>query len=114
MICRSCGQREAVVLVQTVVANQVEKTALCASCAAALGPAAALDALMEALAAHPTRPRPHHGRCPGCRTAWTDFRESGRFGCPQCYEEFLPLVKDLLPRVHAGAYHHRGKTPGRR
>jgi protein arginine kinase activator len=114
VICQSCGQREASVLVQTVVANQVKKAALCASCAAELEPAATLDALMEALASQQARPRPHHGRCPACRATWTDFKHTGRFGCPRCYEEFLPLVHDLLPRVHAGAYHHRGKTPGRR
>ena len=114
MICHSCGQREATVLAQTVVHNQVKKTALCASCAAELHPAAALDALMEALAALSGRARVQHRRCHGCRTSFAEFRGAGRFGCPQCYEHFAPQVRDLLPRVHAGAYHHRGKTPGRR
>jgi protein arginine kinase activator len=114
MVCQNCGQREASLLVQTVVLNQVKKTALCASCAAELHPEHALDALTAALAHAGTRPRVHPGRCPGCRTSYAEFRESGRFGCPECYERFLTQVKDLLPRVHAGAYHHRGKTPGRR
>jgi protein arginine kinase activator len=114
MICQACGQREASVLVHTVVANQLKKTALCATCAGEPPPAAALDALMQTLAGLSARPRAHPGRCPDCRTSFADFRESGRFGCPRCYENFLPQVKDLLPRLHAGAYHHRGKTPGRR
>ena len=114
MVCQGCGQREASLLVQTVVHNLVKNTALCASCAAELEPAAALDALMEALAGMPARARVHPGRCPGCRTSFADFRSRGRFGCPACYEHFAPQVRDLLPRVHAGAYHHRGKTPGRR
>lgn len=101
-------------MVQTVVHNQVHKTALCATCAAGLQPAAELDALMEALAGLTGRARAQHGRCRGCRTSFADFRESGRFGCPECYEHFTAQVRDLLPRVHAGAYHHRGKTPGRR
>jgi protein arginine kinase activator len=114
MVCQSCGQREATVLVQTVVHNQVKKAALCATCAAELQPAVGFDALMEALAGLTSRARVHHGRCPGCRTAFSEFKESGRFGCPQCYEQFSAQVRDLLPRVHAGAYQHRGKTPGRR
>ncbi|MDE2491510.1 MAG: hypothetical protein KGM24_11725 [Elusimicrobia bacterium] len=114
MICAACGQREASVLVTTVVANRVEKAALCASCAAELEPAESLDALMQALSGLSSRPRVHPGRCPACRTSFADFRESGRFGCPRCYEQFLPQIHDLLPRLHAGAYHHRGKTPGRR
>ena len=114
MVCQSCGQREATVLVQTVVQNHVKKAALCATCAAELEPAAALDALMEALGGLSARARAQHGRCPGCRTSFANVRASGRFGCPQCYEHFVSQVHDLLPRIHAGAYHHRGKTPGRR
>jgi protein arginine kinase activator len=114
MVCQSCGQREATVLIQTVVHNHVAKAALCASCADELEPAAALDALTAALAGMPARARAHPGRCPGCRTSFADFRAGGRFGCPRCYEHFASQVRDFLPRVHAGAYHHRGKTPGRR
>ena len=114
MVCQSCGQREATVLVQTVLQNHVKKAALCASCAAELRPAAELDALMAALAGLSPRARVQHGRCPGCRTSFSNFRESGRFGCPRCYDHFASQVRDLLPRLHAGAYHHRGKTPGRR
>lgn len=114
MVCQNCGQREAVVLVQTVVHNQVHKTALCATCAAEAHPSETLDALMTALAGLSARARAQHGRCPVCRTTFAAFRESGRFGCPSCYEHFAAQVRDLLPRVHAGAYHHRGKTPGRR
>lgn len=99
-------------LVQTVVNNQVKKAALCSLCAAAAAPAAALDAMMSALAAQ--RTRAHATRCPTCRISFATFRDTGRFGCPNCYEHFLAQVKDLLPRVHAGAYRHRGKTPGRR
>ena len=114
MICQNCETREATVLVQTVVSNHVTKAALCSSCATDNEPAAALDALLQVLAGLTPRTRPHPARCGTCRTSFANFRESGRFGCPDCYEHFLPQVKDLLPRVHAGAYHHRGKTPGRR
>ena len=112
MVCSSCGTREATVLVQTVVDNHLTKAALCSSCAAELEPADGLDAVLKALGA--ARARAHPARCGTCRTSFASFREGGRFGCPECYETFLPQVKDLLPRLHAGAYHHRGKTPGRR
>ena len=113
MICQSCGQREATLLVQTVVNNQVRKTALCGHCAEKASGDAALDVLMAALS-RLAAPRVHPGRCPVCRSSWAEFKQSGRLGCPQCYEQFAPQLKDLLPRIHAGAYHHRGKTPGRR
>lgn len=112
MVCQNCGTREATTLVHTVVGNHFTKAALCSTCASDADPAAALDAMMTALAA--LRTRAHPTRCPNCRISFATFRASGRFGCPHCYEHFLPQVKDLLPRVHGGAYHHRGKTPGRR
>jgi protein arginine kinase activator len=114
VICQNCGEREAVLLVQTIKHNHVAKTALCSRCAAEIAPTGALDEFLEALAGLTLRARAHPGRCPGCRLTFHEFRESGRFGCPQCYEHFAAQVRDLLPRVHAGAYHHRGKTPGRR
>lgn len=99
---------------QTVTNNQVAKAALCSSCASRLEPEDVLDFLMEALSALSLRARAQHGRCPACRTSFADFRATGRFGCPDCYGQFQAQVSDLLPRVHAGAYRHRGKTPGRR
>ncbi len=114
MICQNCGEREATVLVQTVVSNQVKKVALCANCAASLETEHPLDALMEALSGLSPRARSHATRCPNCRTSLANFKETGRFGCPSCYDHFAAQVQDLLPRVHAGAYRHRGKTPGRR
>ncbi len=112
MVCQNCGTRQATVIIQTVTNNQLAKAALCATCAGQFEPAAVLDAMMTALAALRTRAQP--SRCPTCRISFSAFRETGRFGCPNCYEHFLVQVKDLLPRVHAGAYQHRGKTPRRR
>ena len=89
MVCQNCG-------------NHFEKAAVCSDCAAVLAAFAAL------------RPRAHPARCGTCRVSWTTIKRTGRLGCPNCYEHFLAQVKDLLPRVHAGAYQHRGKTPGRR
>jgi len=114
MVCQNCGTREASVLVQTVMNNHVKKAALCAPCAEGLHAKAELDALAAAIGTLGARVRHQPARCPNCRTSFANFKESGRFGCPSCYEHFLPQVKDLLPRVHAGAYQHRGKTPGRR
>src|SRR5690349_3347768 len=114
MVCGRCGQREATVLVQTVVHNQVSKLAVCSSCAADLQPATALHALLEALEGFTQRARPHSSRCPGCRTSFTELKSTGIFDSPDCYETLAAAIHDLLPRVHAGAYRHRGKTPGRR
>ena len=111
-MCQSCGTREATTLIQSLVGNHFTKAALCSTCAAGVEPAAAFDALLEALSA--LRARGHQARCPTCRGSFARFKVSGRFGCPNCYEYFLPQVTDLVPRLHGGAARHRGKTPGRR
>ena len=114
MVCQQCGVREAAVVIQTLSYNQIKKTALCSACAGQLQAALLPDLLSQALASLSGRPRAHPVRCGTCRISFANFKEKGRFGCPNCYEHFLAQVKDLLPRIHAGAYQHRGKTPGRR
>lgn len=114
MVCQNCGEREATVLLTVLSANHAKKAALCGPCASALEPEPALDVLTKALADLVLRTRSHTARCGTCRTTLAHFKEAGRFGCPNCYEHFAAQVRDLLPRVHAGAYRHRGKTPGRR
>ena len=111
MICTSCEKRQAVLLVHHLVGNKVVQKALCADCAAGeeAAPAEVLQALLEELAR--LRVKVHPTRCPSCHTTFAQFRAKGRFGCPDCYGQFEPQVRGLLPRIHGGAYQHRGKVP---
>jgi protein arginine kinase activator len=114
MICGQCGTREATALVTTVVHNQLKKQALCSTCAGELEIGTEFDALAQAILGLGGRHRAPAARCATCRTSFASFKEHGRLGCPNCYEHFHQQIRDLLPRIHAGAYQHRGKTPGRR
>lgn len=112
MICTSCQKGEAVVFIKTIINNKVSEQALCAPCAgkgAALEPADAFLEMLSGMSA--PKARPHPPRCPQCQTTFAQFRNHGRFGCPACYDHFAPLLKDVIPRIHAGAYQHRGKKP---
>ncbi len=117
MICTSCKKVEAVVFIKHIIDNQVSQAAFCAACATKahvpLNPVNPMAALLQ-LAAKAGAPHvrvPATARCPGCATAWSDFRETGRLGCALCYDHFTALLRPLIPRVHAGAYVHRGKSP---
>ena len=118
MICTSCKKAEAVVFIKHIINNQVSQAALCADCAAKahvpLNPVNPLAALLQLLAkpGAPGAKIPAAARCPGCGETWADFRETGRLGCARCYEHLSAQLRPLIPRVHAGAYAHRGKTPG--
>lgn len=113
VICTSCGKAEAVLFVKQLIDNELTQAALCGACAGQLQqhPAVA-DPLLKVLSSLAAGRRAAPA-CPACQTSYEDFRETGRFGCPTCYDHFAPLVRNLLPRIHAGAYQHRGKAPRR-
>ncbi len=48
------------------------------------------------------------GACDFCGGTLDDFRETGRLGCPHCYETFETHLRTLLRRVH-GASRHVGE-----
>ena len=48
--------------------------------------------------------------CPNCGISFNEFRESGRFGCPHDYTEFLTELLPLLENIHEDS-RHIGKRP---
>jgi protein arginine kinase activator len=51
-------------------------------------------------------------KCPACEFVYSEFKKSGRFGCPECYAAFETQLIPLLRQVH-GSTQHEGKTPKR-
>ena len=51
--------------------------------------------------------------CPGCGTTFSQFRQTGTLGCPECYDAFEEQLAPLIERAQNGATHHRGKVPKR-
>lgn len=114
MICTSCQKAEAVVFIKQIANNQVSQKALCSACAGhAEDPLNAASAFFELLSQLQVgrRKKIPASSCPECRTTLADFRTHGRLGCAACYEYFAPVLKNFIPRVHYGAYRHRGKSP---
>lgn len=73
-------------------------------------PAAELAAKLEALVAGDEEESKI--RCSNCGISFGEFREQGRLGCPNCYEEFREDLTPLLENIHEDAI-HRGKRPVR-
>lgn len=118
MLCESCKKREATVHLTQVVDDSVKKIHLCEECAAQSGfdvhaPISITDLLMglgkaaginaEAVAAERT--------CPRCHMRTSDFKKTGRLGCPDCYEAFVAELTLLIKGMHRSE-RHVGKTPG--
>ncbi len=51
-------------------------------------------------------------RCEHCGFTPADFKKTGRFGCPHCYESFKGMLKPMLENMHRDT-RHRGKIPER-
>lgn len=119
MQCENCGERPAAIHLTQIVNNSVTKLHLCDECAADKGvhtqsavsksPLSGLLASIGTGVAGAIPPGTHAGACPSCGATLNDFRETGRLGCPECYDTFKGHLRDLLRRLH-GSSHHMGKS----
>jgi protein arginine kinase activator len=51
--------------------------------------------------------------CPGCGLNFSQFRQTGRLGCAECYQVFETELGGLVERAQNGGSHHTGKSPKR-
>jgi len=49
-------------------------------------------------------------RCRSCGLKYSEFKETGRLGCPECYKAFAEGLEGLLKTMHKGT-RHAGKVP---
>lgn len=120
MRCDQCHEREAVVHLTQIAEEQVVTVHLCERCAAEKGVEssaslgktpvgtflASMGKGMDLASAMPGLTPA--GACPTCHATLSDFRESGRLGCAECYRTFEGSLRDLLRRLH-GSSRHIGK-----
>jgi protein arginine kinase activator len=99
--CDLCSNQATVHLTQ-IVNHKVHKVDLCESCAQAKGVTdpsgfSLADLLLKA-SLNP-EPSVRSGlTCEQCGYAPEDFKKTGRFGCPTCYETFSNLSERALKR----------------
>jgi len=116
MKCEHCGE-DAVVHFTQITGGEMKVMHLCQPCAAEKGlettPPAPSFQLANLLAQMgPTQESDlsaAEGSCAFCGLELADFREAGRFGCPECYTSFETGVRGLLRRIH-GSTQHVGKV----
>jgi protein arginine kinase activator len=113
MVCDNCGSTDAVVHLTQIVNNEMSTFHLCERCAAEKGlentPEPVNFPLSDFLAQMGQETvedvDPTGSRCSFCGLTFQDFRETGRLGCPHCYETFAPHLRKLLRRIHGGTQH---------
>lgn len=93
-----------------VVNGEAFKQGVCANCpkVAGLGCPGAWD-LLEG-GAKPQVVKSEGQACRSCGLTPEDFKESGRLGCPSCYEAFAAKLEPVISKLHRGGS-HLGKAP---
>ena len=122
MQCDECKERPAAIHLTQIVNDSVTTVHLCEQCAAAKGvqtgatvakfPLSDFLATMGKGSASQLPPGDDPGACSSCGSTLQDFRESGRLGCPACYDSFHQHLRGLLRRLH-GSTHHVGEQYAR-
>jgi protein arginine kinase activator len=125
MLCQRCNERPASVHLTQIVGIGKTEYHLCETCAKEQGEiiykaAHGLDfnQLLSRLLSMESSPgagmqaavAPTAIRCSTCGMTYQQFTKVGRFGCPDCYENFSPRLDTLLRRIQSNTS-HTGKIP---
>ncbi len=115
MQCEICHEKPATVHLTQVVDGNVKKLHLCSGCAEQSGidlqgPVSIADLLLGLGTPGAEEEKDAGGSCPHCHLKMSDFKKTGRLGCPRCYESFARDLGGLVRAMHRHEQHH-GKIP---
>jgi protein arginine kinase activator len=109
--CSHCTKPATIHLTQ-IINNKIHKVDLCEDCPFKEG---VTDpdgfSLADFLMKPPESIAPEQAlQCESCGFTPADFKKTGRFGCPHCYETFHDILEPMLANMHKD-FVHRGKVP---
>ncbi len=120
MRCQDCGKKEATFNLIKEINDEKVVLNLCQECAEKRGfrnplegvpfPLAEFLASMLSQTQLPKPDKQTQVVCSSCGLSFTDFAQSGRLGCGNCYNTFRSQLNDLLRKIH-GSTQHQGKFP---
>lgn len=116
MLCEKCGKRTATTHIHSVINGVAMEKNLCQFCAAEEGYGKfSQNSLMDMLSSMLgdvgyQNSALNEIKCDCCGATFSKIAESGKVGCPQCYEKFKKELLPYLKRVH-GSVNHIGKRP---
>ncbi|VVM05055.1 Protein-arginine kinase activator protein [Methylacidimicrobium tartarophylax] len=116
MKCHFCEEPATVHLTQ-IVGGKVQKVHLCENCAKEKGVSdpsvfSLADLLLGDSRDETQLLSKNEPTCPQCGFTQSDFKKTGRLGCPHCYEVFSEIVDSMLRDMHKGVL-HKGKMPAK-
>lgn len=122
MLCDECAKRQATVHITKVENGKKTDMHLCEQCAVqknllSLNTSFSVNDLLAGLlnsggASHKKADMFNDAVCDVCGLSYGRFKETGRFGCGNCYKVFGERLNPLFKKVH-GNTGHTGKIPNR-
>lgn len=126
MLCQICQKNPATLHIEEVVGSAKTTLHLCSDCAkttqanghtennnlklAALAYQIASDKLKTLHSEAGAAPHIPHQVCQTCATPLAEYHNTGRLGCPDCYNSFRDHLQPILEHMHRGTS-HRGTAP---
>ena len=126
MLCQICQKNPATLHIEELVGSTKTTLHLCSACAqtsqqdshgednnlklAALAYQLASDKVKSLQSEAGAPPDLPHQVCSKCATTLAEYHNTGRLGCPDCYDSFRDHLKPILERMHRGTT-HRGTVP---
>jgi protein arginine kinase activator len=120
MMCEICKKNSAKIHVTQVREGKKTTIHICPECAhekgvagPALNTSFSVDQILggyEKVQAEQDPEKLKRHTCSFCGLSYNGFRESGRLGCPQCYETFMEELSPILQKVQKDLQ-HVGKVP---
>jgi protein arginine kinase activator len=120
MICEHCQLRQAHVHITQTTNGQTVDKHLCESCAVALKTQGSpfsfsvhgflKDIYDEKFDPQKQSPGSSAKICSTCGQTYENYKETGLFGCPDCYRSFRLIILPLVKRIQ-GNLQHTGKIP---
>ncbi|MCK4402083.1 UvrB/UvrC motif-containing protein [bacterium] len=119
MLCQICNEQQATVHYTEIINNKAVELHLCEDCARKkeiidqFGNFSMAD-LVKGLAGFVgTKSGEKNLKCDNCGLLFSDFRETGRFGCSRCYKAFQVGLEPLIKRIHGSAKHVGSVVPAK-
>lgn len=121
MLCEECGKNDAVVVIkQTNSEGQVKESYLCENCASKtqsqpseifVDTYADFTLQLLSLLQNKQQLSNEAHTCPHCGLAFSEFIETNRLGCEQCYSAFRENLLPYISQVQNSYRQHVGKKP---
>ena len=110
MLCDNCKKREASVRYEENINGEKKKLNLCSLCSQKLGITSAnfMDNMLLSFFDEPLGleyEKVKEDKCPICSYTFSDYLNTGLFGCPSCYNTFESKIEPILKKLHGKSYH---------